>query len=110
YMRHLFLALLSIAIFTGTGCKPESKPEPQPEPEEYFSIYADGEFFDYPQEKGLGFGGTGQTLRAYGSGTARYIIRGYSRKKPVARGGVSLYIHGGQMPNKDTIILEGSTA
>ena len=101
-MKHAILLILTSLIFT-TACKKKEKTEP--EPEEYFSFYADGEYFYYPQEKGLGFGGTGQTLKAWGAGTAGYIIRGYSRKDPVAGGAISLYIQGGQIPDQDTIIL-----
>src|SRR5690606_24647420 len=96
-----------MAIFT--GCKPEPKADPDPDPEEYFSFYADGEFFDYPQEKGLGFGSTGQTLKAYGAGTVGYIIRGYSRKDPSAGGVITFYIQGAHIPDRDTVILEGGT-
>ena len=89
------------------SCKDKKKIEP--EPEEYFSFYADGEYFNYPQIKGLGFGGTGQTLKAWGAGTAGYIIRGYSRENSIASGAITIYIFGGQIPNQDTVILDGLT-
>jgi len=50
----------------------------------------------------------GQTLEAYGAGTAGYIITGYSRKGPVARGYVSIYNGGGQIPDQGTIIIDGT--
>ena len=105
----MYISKIILSIFMSSilfiSCKDKKKIEP--EPEEYFSFYADGEYFNYPQIKGLGFGGTGQTLEAYGAGTAGYIIRGYSEDNPIASGGISIYIQGGQIPNQDTIILDG---
>ena len=102
----IILTLIISSIFF-LSCK--DKKIIEPEPEEYFSFYADGKYFNYPQIKGLGFGGTGQTLKAWGAGTAGYIIRGYSEENSIASGAITIYIHGGQIPNQDTVILDGLT-
>ena len=104
YISKIILSIFMSSIFF-MSCKDKKKIEP--EPEEYFSFYADGEYFNYPQIKGLGFGGTGQTLKAWGAGTAGYIIRGYSEENSIASGAITIYIFGGQIPNQDTIILDG---
>src|SRR5690606_21082183 len=48
----IILSLVMSSIFL-LSCKDKKKIEL--EPEEYFSFYADGEYFNYPQIKGLGF-------------------------------------------------------
>ena len=93
YISKIILSIFMSSIFF-MSCKDKKKIEPELE-----------EYFNYPQIKGLGFGGTGQTLEAYGAGTAGYIITGYSRDNPIARGYVTIYIFGGQIPNQDTVFL-----
>jgi len=103
-MKHLWICTLLLPVLL-SSCKDRFPPEA----EEYFSFYADGEFFYYPQERGLGFGGTGQTLKAKKSGTTAYRIYAYSRKDPVATGAVSFEFSENHIPDKDTIFLDGSS-
>jgi hypothetical protein len=105
-MKRLWICVLLLPVLLNS-CKDKNKIDP--DAEEYFSFYADGEYFYYPQEKGLGFGGTGQTLKAGKSGTTAYRIYAYSRKNPVATGAVSFGFSENHIPDNDTIMLNGAS-
>lgn len=97
-------ALSILVLITGLYACDGGKPTPEPEPDEYFSFYADGEYINYPQKKGLGFTGDGQTLKAYILGSTSFTISGYNFDN-LNDGQVSMTIPGGHLPDSDTIIL-----
>src|SRR5690554_4781094 len=101
YMKIFFPILLtSIFIFS---CKKKNQ-----NPEEYFSFYANGVKYEYPQEKKHGFLGEDQSLFAGpSSGSLGYFITAKNPKEPVARGRITFNFPGSEIPSQDTIILDG---
>lgn len=97
------LSILALSLITGLYACDGGKPTPEPEPDEYFSFYADDEYINYPQVKGLGFTGEGQTLEAHKIGGTEYVISG--RLKDAPDGLMSLYFPGGHIPDQDTFVL-----
>ncbi len=73
------------------------------EPEEYFSFYADGEYFNIPQESRWSFGGEVKSLKAYKVGLTSYSIRATVKDFPHTS--VSLEFSGGHIPDEDTVII-----
>lgn len=75
---------------------------------EYFSFDANGVHYDYPQDVKEGFGTSRKALYAAGSSASvGYFIVGSSFKNPAAEGSISFNFSGNQIPNEDTIILDG---
>ena len=107
-MKYLWICVLLLPVLLNS-CKDKNKIDP--DAEEYFSFYADGEYFYYPQEKGSSLGvRKWQTLSAGKEGTTGYGIFAYSTKDPSARGGGSINFSGNHIPEYDTAILDGNTA
>lgn len=92
----LSIIILSALLFN--ACRNKSI-----EPEEYFSFYADGEYFNIPQESRWSFGGEVKSLKAYKVGLTSYSIRATVKDFPHTS--VSLEFSGGHIPNEDTVIL-----
>lgn len=98
-----FLAITGIILISSFSYKKKKS-----EPEEYFSFYADSEFFDYTQEKGTELFGSYQTLSAgQSSATTGYKIYAYSLKDPSAGGWGTFSLSGANLPDSDTVILDG---
>ena len=100
-MKKTLLALTFCAL-ASTACNPPT-PAPEPEPDEYFSFYADGEYYFYPQIYESGLFAADPTLQAFSLGATSYLIRG--RQKEFPTGSLSLFIPGGHIPDSDTVIL-----
>jgi len=110
-MKRLWICVLLLPVLLNS-CKDKNKIDP--DAEEYFSFYADGEYFYYPQEKGSSFGGNWKTLNAGKSGTTAYGIyaynsRYYSHTNPTTLGAFSFRFNVNHIPDKDTIFLDGSS-
>ncbi|OJV50901.1 MAG: hypothetical protein BGO31_10525 [Bacteroidetes bacterium 43-16] len=98
------LIFLSLALPGIVACNKDKKKTP----EEYFSFYADGVYYDYPQEKGSSLFVDWKTLSAgASSASVGYQIYAYSRKNPVADGFFSFIFSGNHIPSQDTILLDG---
>ncbi|HZH88344.1 MAG TPA: hypothetical protein VFD78_04115 [Chitinophagaceae bacterium] len=96
-----------LAIGLLLGCKKKEK-----EPLEYFSFTANGVDYNYPQEKRSGFLGVNQALWAgSSSGNLGYFI-GASNFEDLAIPGTFrfTFFPGDQIPQQDTIILDGVSA
>ncbi len=100
------IALLSLALPAIAACNKDKNNSKAPE--EYFSFYADGVYYDYPQEEGSSIFVDWKTLSAgASSATIGYQIHSYSRKNPVAEGAFSFIFSGNHIPTQDTILLDG---
>ncbi len=106
-MKKLHL-LIPLALIVVCGCKDKNKPTP--EPEEYFSFYADGVFYDYPQEKESSWLGERKTLIAGPSSSIVVYIISARTLNPIADGSVYFMFAGDHIPTQDTIILNGSSS
>ncbi|MBL7705230.1 MAG: hypothetical protein JNM21_06735 [Taibaiella sp.] len=101
----VFLSLVLPAIAACDKDKNNSKT-----PEEYFSFYADGVYYDYPQEKENGWLGENKTLFAGpSSATVGYILSARTFKDPVVDGNIYITLSGNHIPTQDTIQLDGIT-
>jgi hypothetical protein len=111
-MKRLWICILHLPVLLNS-CKDKNKIDP--DAEEYFSFYADGEYFYYPQEKGSSIGvGNWKTLSAGKSGTTAYIIYAYnsryhSNTNPTNPGAFLFEFSSNHMPEQDTIIIDGNT-
>src|SRR5690554_1995340 len=93
-----------LAIGLLLGCKKKEK-----EPLEYFSFTANGVDYYYPQIKGTAFVGNWKTLGAGSmSGNMGFLIRARSEENPSIPGEFRFtFFPGDQIPQQDTIILDG---
>lgn len=100
--KHLLLPIFLLGLFS--ACRDDT-PKPEPEPDEYFSFYADGVYYNYPQVKKLGFDEKAQTLEAkFISATVGYQITGMLKDNP--RGRIKMTIFPmGHIPDQDTVEL-----
>ena len=110
-MKYLWICMLLLPVLLNS-CKDKNKIDP--DAEEYFSFYADGEYFYYPQEKGSSFGGNWKTLNAGKSGTTAYGIYAYnsgyySHTNPTTLGAFSFRFNVNHIPEHDTIMLNGAS-
>ena len=110
-MKYLWICILLLPVLLNS-CKDKNKINP--DAEEYFSFYADGEYFYYPQEKGSSFGGNWKTLNAGKSGTTAYGIYAYnsgyySHTNPTTLGAFSFRFNVNHIPEQDTVIIDGNT-
>ncbi|MBL7705231.1 MAG: hypothetical protein JNM21_06740 [Taibaiella sp.] len=99
-----FLSLVLPAIAACNKDKNNSKT-----PEEYFSFYADGVYYDYPQEEGSSIFVDWKTLGAGTSGSTSYVIKAYSRRDPVAYGEFLFTFSGNHIPTQDTVLINGTS-
>ncbi len=100
------IALLSLALPAIAACNKDKNNSKTPE--EYFSFYADGVYYDYPQEKENGWLGENKTLFAGpSSATVGYIISARTFKDPVVDGNIYFTLSGNHIPTQDTILLDG---
>ena len=102
-IKIITLALLTLLAACGTKTS-----TPDPEPEEYFSFYADGEFFNYRQQFITGLIGDtdNKAIEAERMGTTGYRISASDHDAPgYARGGVQLFFSGAHIPESDTVII-----
>lgn len=100
------IAFLSLVLPAIAACDKDKNNSHTPE--EYFSFYADGVYYDYPQEKGSTIFVDWKTLGAGPtSATVGYQIRAYSRKNPVAEGTVLFSFSGNHIPTQDTVLIDG---
>ena len=101
-MKQLFI--ISIILLSFSACK--DKVIQEPEPDEYFSFYADGEYFNYPQKRNKGFLVDGHLLEAYKLGTTQFVIQAGLENNPWSI--MSIYFPGGHIPDRDTIELSAA--
>lgn len=103
-MKQLLTTAIALLLFTATACNNKNL-EPEPDPDEYFSFYADGEYFNYPQ-KAYPFTNESKALEAMKVGTTEYRITAWDDNAPGhARGIISMFFSGAQIPDKDTVTL-----
>ena len=97
------IIILSLGVLFFTACKKKDN-----KPTEYFSFDANGVHYEYPQIKKQDLFGGIQTLSAGPtSATVGYQIYAYSTKNPAAQGAFTFAFSNNEIPERDTIILDG---